>query len=234
MPVEYLTGRVDFAGLSLGVGPEVLIPRVETEELVDLAFDFLKQSQEKSLQVLEIATGSGAISLALVKKILDLAYLNKKWQFLATDISAQALALAKKNYQSLLLEKVKPQKLTLNFLLSDLFDQIKTGQQFDLIIANLPYIPHHLMAKLDQSVKDFEPQLALDGGPTGFELIRKMLQELLAGNFLTKNTLILLEVDQSHDLHFINQHCPDLLNLFKIKAIRDQFDRQRFLGLKAL
>jgi release factor glutamine methyltransferase len=100
MPVEYFTGRVDFAGLTLEVNQDVLIPRIESEELVDQALDFAKSCPKQQLRILEIATGSGAIALALINKIQQLNYLTKSWEFVLTEISAPALAVAKKNYHT--------------------------------------------------------------------------------------------------------------------------------------
>lgn len=234
MPVEYFTGFVDFAGLTLQVNQQVLIPRVESEELVDQALHFVKKCQKNKLKVLEIATGSGAITLALINKIQQLNYLNKNWEFCLTELSASAMSLAKNNYQKLLAKVVNQDKIEVKFVLSNLSNQIKDEQKFDLVLANLPYIPSQDLKKLDPSVKNFEPLLALDGGETGFELIAKALEQLLKKNLLVKNACLIFETNYTHQEQFVKNHYPSLLEKFKIKFIKDQFDRQRFLQLQRI
>lgn len=234
MPIEYFTGFVNFAGLTLQVNQEVLIPRVESEELVDQALHFVKKSQKNNLKVLEIATGSGAIALALINKIQQLNYLNKNWEFCLSELSSSVMSVAKNNYQKLLVKVVDQDKIKVKFVLSNLLDQIKDKEKFDLVLANLPYIPSQDLKKIDPSVKNFEPKMALDGGETGFELIAKALGQLIEKNFLADDALLIFESDRSHKEKFVKDHYLDLFEKFKIKFIKDQFDRQRFLQLQRI
>jgi len=216
MPVEYLTSRVDFAGLTLKVNKHVLIPRVETEELIDHALVFLKNCRQKKLRVLDLATGSGAIALALINQLRLVNYLDKKWDFYLSDLSTEAIALAKNNYQELLFKIIKTDELKVNFVISNLLNKLQADLQFDLVLANLPYIPSRQLITLNNSVKNFEPLMTLDGGTTGFELIAEALEQLLAKDLLTNNALLIFETDASHDYQFVKNYYPDLFKKFKI------------------
>lgn len=234
MPVEYFTSWVDFAGLTLRINKNVLIPRVETEELVNHALESLKNNQQKNIKVLDLGTGSGTVALALINQLHLLNYLDKKLDFYLIDLSAEAISLAKNNYQKLLLKSLNNDRVKVNFLKSNLLEKIENNFQFNLILANLPYIPSSRVKKLSSSVKDFEPIIALDGGKTGFELIAKALAQLLDKNLLAKEAILLFETDYSHDYQFLKNYYPSLLKLFEINFIKDQFARQRFLELKIL
>jgi release factor glutamine methyltransferase len=234
MPVEYFTGFVDFAGLTLIINQKVLIPRIESEELVDLAFNFFKHCKKNSLRILELGVGSGAISLALINKVHQLNYLNKNWDFNLTELSSPALAVAKNNFQNLLIEKIDKNKVQVQFILSNLLDKINCQQKFDLVLANLPYIPSQEITRLDGSVKDFEPILALDGGETGFDLIATVLDQILKKDVLAKDAHLFFETHQTHNSYFIKNNYPALLNNFKFEYIKDQFNRQRFIRLKKI
>lgn len=225
MPVEYLTGVVAFRDLAIQVKREVLIPRVETEELVELVCASVV-TLSKPLNYLEIGIGSGAISLA----VFDFCRRQISLQiehFCLTDLSPTALRVAEENWTRLFGEVPK----FAQFLRSDLLSEL-APHRYDRIVANLPYLPTATIASLDASVRDFEPLLALDGGPTGFELIARMLEQVLAGNFLAEGGQIFLEVDESHDLQFITKHFSMIAQNFLIKAKQDQFARQRFLVLQ--
>jgi len=228
LPVEYLTGFVNFAGLELRVDQNVLIPRVETEELVELIVGLIKKNN-RPVKYLEVGTGSGAISLAVLAAVKNLRNLpiNK---FIMTDISEKALLLAKQNLQAHFTSTVASH---VSFIQSDLLKKV-TPQSFEVIVANLPYIPSGEMFKLDSSVKDFEPHIALEGGETGFELIAVFLQQILEGDYLASEGQIFLEVHESHTLKFITKFYQQFLNHFKIQEFKDQFLRQRFLLLTLL
>ena len=187
-PVEYLTHHVDFCGLDFYVDEHVLIPRIETEELVVLAIQTAQELYEKTgteLEIIDIGTGSGAISCCVAKKLLELKI---PFHITATEISAQALKVAQKN-----VKKLAP-KANITFVQTDLLKGFK--QKFDLIIANLPYIPSERIAYLEKSVKDFEPHVALDGGESGLTLIHTMIQQ--AEKLVHPHSKILLEVDYTH------------------------------------
>jgi release factor glutamine methyltransferase len=161
-PTQYILGRWEFFGLEFFTDKRALIPRPETELLVEEALKFLKNSREKKLRVLDVCTGSGCIALAI-------AYVMKECEIIAADISDDALALAKKNAEKLgLTDRV-------NFLKSDLLENVYGG--FDFIVSNPPYILSGDMAGLSKSVRDFEPHLALDGGADGLDFYRRLIPQ---------------------------------------------------------
>jgi len=195
LPVEYLTKHVDFAGLTFAIDQRALIPRVETEELVNLGIAYIqnqKKQKNKVWQIADIGTGCGAMALAIAHQLLK-TQINH--QILATDISKEALELAMLNAEALRLTK------TIKFQHLDLLEKLPAScPKFDLILANLPYIPTDRIPLLDKSVGEYEPKVALDGGPEGFSLIEKFLNQ--AKSKIKPNGLILLGIDYTH---------PDLL-----------------------
>jgi release factor glutamine methyltransferase len=226
LPVEYLTGFVNFKNLDVEVNSHVLIPRVETEELVELVIKIMP-FVAKQISYLEIGTGSGAISLALFNYFLHQSGFSLK-KFVLTDISKDALHLAKENFLRLF---GKEQIAKIQFLHSNLLASL-FGQQFNVIVANLPYIPSSKINNLAKSVREYEPLLALNGGATGFDLINQLLKQILAKNLLDQNGKIFLEVDEGHDLTFIKTKFPVINQQYLITQFIDQFDRHRFLVLE--
>jgi release factor glutamine methyltransferase len=156
-PVEYLLGSTTFAGHRISVSPDVLIPRPETEIMLEEAFKLIKPD---GLSVLDVGTGSGILPLSLAKKFSGL-------EIFAVDISPAALAMARRNGE-------EAGKIT--FLESDLMANPSLPQRFQMIIANLPYIPSDQIDGLMREVKH-EPRLALDGGADGLDLVRKLIAQ---------------------------------------------------------
>jgi len=154
-PVSYITGRREFYGLALRVTPEVLIPRPETELLVELALERLPPGAPA--RVLEIGTGSGAIAIALASERPGLG-------IVATDVSEAALALARRN--------ARDHGAEIEFVLGDWFDALGP-EPFDLIVSNPPYVVAG-DAHLERGDVRFEPQLALVGGEDGLACIREI------------------------------------------------------------
>ncbi len=196
MPVEYITGHVTFLGLDLFIDERALIPRVETEELVITAIHYLKnwsskpENKAKTVHILDLGTGSGAIILSLAQQLDTLAIPH---QLIGTDVNKEALDLARTNASRIL---KKRQRQHLRLIQSNLFDKITPRQPFELIIANLPYIPQMRLAALAPSVKDYEPRIALVGGDDGFRLINSLL--IQAQQYLTNEAVIFLEIDYTH------------------------------------
>lgn len=176
-PLPYLIGRQEFYELDFIVSPDVLIPRPETELLVDKALEWLRAHPQAG-KALDIGTGSGCIPISLLMRHVDL-------KALGVDISEAALSVCAKNRAVYQLET------RLDLRQSDLFE--KVSEKFDLITANLPYIPSKKLAGLTEL--RFEPSPALDGGEDGLEVIRRMLEESAA--FIKKPGLILLEIESS-------------------------------------
>lgn len=184
-PVAYLIGRKAFYGIELAVDERVLIPRPETELLVDLALDLLAQATHTAEQagrsapvtMADVGTGSGAIALAIAANTTGA-------HIYAMDISPAALKLAKENTRRLgLAERV-------TFLRGNLLAPLP--QPVDLIVANLPYIAEDEWAALAPDIAEFEPALALSGGPDGLTHIRQLLQQ--APDRLSARGALLLEI----------------------------------------
>ena len=228
MPVEYFTGIVEFKGLKLLVDERVLIPRVETEDLVDLLIESFQA--KNNFSYLEVGTGSGAISVSFIKHLEERELMDENMSFLVTDSSKGAVDVAKENCWNNLAEQSFKK---IEFFETGLTKKIE-DKAFNMIVANLPYIPSVDIQGLDESVRDFEPHLALDGGETGFELIANFLRQISEKNLLKDDGKIFLEVDQSHDRSFIESKFPQFLEKFKINFIKDQFERNRFLIIEEL
>lgn len=182
-PLPYILGHWEFFARDFILTPDVLIPRPETELLVERSLTWMKESPDRRLAA-DVGTGSGCIAVCLAASLTDL-------QVLATDISPAALAVAKRNA---LHHHVTDR---INFLECDLLPPSSTfdfrPSTFNLICANLPYIPTETMLSLP--IYGREPTLALDGGHDGLVLIRRLLT--LAPTWLAPQALILLETESS-------------------------------------
>ncbi len=169
-PPQYIVGKAWFRNLELTVNPAVLIPRPETELLIDILLPKLKPAAK----VLEIGTGSGAIAIALKNERSDL-------NLSAAEISESALQVATENA---LLHRVQ-----IDFVKADLFPDVEAS--FDCLVSNPPYLSSSEMEDLDARVKDHEPQLALWGGEDGLAIYRRILS--LSGKYLNLDGFIALE-----------------------------------------
>jgi len=221
LPVEYATGRAEFCGLPLHVSPQVLIPRIETEELVELVLQAVNEQlssyqTQSILRIAEVGTGSGAISLVLAK---HLAPFSKKIMISAGDISPAALAIARKNQA----EFLTTQDVPVQFIESDLVHSMPG--KFHLIVANLPYIPSARVAHLDPLVKNHEPHLALDGGSQGLTQIYRLLDQAIT--HLYPGGIVFLEIDDTHSLVDFRQFGQ----YFEITVFQDSFGKNRFARL---
>ncbi|HEL1640065.1 TPA: peptide chain release factor N(5)-glutamine methyltransferase [Streptococcus suis] len=204
IPAQYIIGKTDFHGLEFAVDERVLIPRPETEELVDLV---LQENSRADLRVLDIGTGSGAIAISL-------AHARPDWQVTAVDISPQALEVAQKNAEN--------NAVQLNFIQSDVLDQV-TGQ-FDLIISNPPYISPADKEEVGLNVLHSEPHLALFAEEDGLAIYRKIAEQ--AGDFLAENGKIYLEIGYKQGQAVSNlfqTHFPDK----RVRVLQDQFGKDR-------
>ena len=175
VPVQYITGVAAFRHLELGVTPAVLIPRPETEVLVDAALEFLPEDG----RVLDLCCGSGAVALSLAQEAAAT-------EVVAADVSDAALEVAKANGQRCgLAERVE-------WHCGDLFTPLCGTEPFDLVVANPPYVRRDDLAQLAPEVRDHEPHLALDGGEDGLVYYRRIAQE--AADFIRPGGYLLLEV----------------------------------------
>ena len=177
-PLQYITGVREFWSLDLRVDPRVLIPRPETEVVIETALRLLSQSAvgHRPSAFLDIGTGSGCIAIALAKEL-------PQAEIWATDICPDVLAVASENARS---HRVTER---IQFLQDDLFAAVAEKEgRFDLIVTNPPYVARSELTALQPEVRDWEPPVALDGGPDGLEFYRRLLHEgpiyLRAGGWL--------------------------------------------------
>lgn len=173
-PIQYLLGEKEFMGLSFTVGEGVLVPRNDTEVLVEYLIDHIGNQKKK---VLDIGFGSGTIGLSL-------AYYCKEIELTGVDISEDAIRIANKNREKFGLENVK-------LLKGDLFQPIGEDN-FHIIVSNPPYIPEWEIEKLEIQVRDHEPRIALDGGEDGLDFYRKITKD--SKNHLISNGMLIYEV----------------------------------------
>jgi release factor glutamine methyltransferase len=180
-PIAYITGRQEFWSLEFRVSPDVLVPRPETERLVEIALPLARElPQIHALQVLDIGTGSGAIAISLAKELPSAVI----W---ATDVSPAALEIARSNAAR---NGVAPR---VRFFHGDLFDAIaELSGRFDLIVSNPPYICSAEMDALEPEVSRWEPRDALDGGTDGLDFYRRIARQ--ARDYLTPNGAVAVEV----------------------------------------
>ena len=173
--MQYIEEYVPFYTIQLKVDQRCLIPRPETEYLIEL----IKENTEPSKGILDIGTGSGCIALMMKVLFPDV-------EVSGIDISQEALSIA--------IENAQLNSVPVNFYQSDLLENVKT-KNVDLIIANLPYIPQDNLEDLDKEVIDYEPLIALNGGVDGLEIISRLIKQI-ESNDLTNLTLC-LEIDST-------------------------------------
>lgn len=187
-PLQYITGHQEFFGLDFEVTSDVLIPRPETELLVENALT-LAVGRETAPFICDVGTGSGCIAITLLHELRE----TPGARAVALDISPAALEVAKRNAARHSLTE------QLEFVLSDCFASLHDRQQsaFDLIVSNPPYVEERALAALQREVRDFEPRVALAAGADGLAVIRRLLLE--GGSFLKTGGHFLFEIgfDQS-------------------------------------
>jgi len=178
-PVQYITGKTYFYGLEFFCDKSVLIPRFDTEVLVE---EVIKRAPKNS-ELLDLCTGSGCIAICVKHEREDIAVS-------ASDISKEALLVAEKNKDRY--------NLDIKLIRSDLFENI--DKKFDIIVSNPPYIPTKVISGLEDKVKDFEPKGALDGGEDGLDFYKVIAKE--AVNYLKDESILIMEIgfDQGEDV----------------------------------
>jgi release factor glutamine methyltransferase len=201
-PLQYILGHVDFLGVRISLGRDVLVPRPETEMMAEYAVNVIRvlvsgirgkgtnNGQRRTfdaprstfdvrrLTILDLCTGSGCIALALAKEFPDA-------RVYGVDVSQAALGYAGKN-------ALQNGIGNANFLCGSMFGAIRGDRRFDVIIANPPYIPSSDIRSLDPEIRQWEPLSALDGGPDGLDAYRSIVPR--AGNFLKNNGILILEL----------------------------------------
>ena len=212
----YVLGHWEFFGMDFDITPDVLIPRPETELLVERAIAWLRESPVRRT-VADVGTGSGVIAVSIAVNVPDA-------NILATDISRDTLDVAKKNAKKFGVDR------HIEFIQCDLLpampDLFSTEQHIDLICANLPYIPTGTLRNLP--VYGREPTLALDGGDDGLELIRRLLH--IAPEWLAPNGMMLLEIESTRGIQALNLAC-DLFSQATIHLHKDLAGQDRLLEI---
>lgn len=178
-PMQYLTGHQEFFGLDLRVSPDVLIPRPETELLVEAVLEWARRAHEPTLEIVDVGTGSGAIALALAAHLPEA-------EVTAVDLSPHTRPVVEDNAQRLGLSA------RIRFLESDLLavfaEEIAAGKRFDVVASNPPYVPFRDAPEMQAEVRDFEPHLALFAEDDGLAIYRRLIPQawdaLRAGGLL--------------------------------------------------
>ena len=205
-PAQYIIGHTDFYDMQLKVDERVLIPRPETEELVEIILD---ENHEENLSVLDIGTGSGAIALALSKN-------RPAWSVTAADISQEALDLASEN--------AKNQKLNIFFKKSDCFAEI--SEKYDIIVSNPPYISREDESEVGLNVLHSEPHLALFADEDGLAIYRRIAED--ATDYLKDGGKIYLEIGYKQGQsvpELFRKHLPEK----RVRTLKDQFGQERMV-----
>jgi release factor glutamine methyltransferase len=220
-PLPYLLGHWEFFGLDFKVTPDVLIPRPETELLVEQAILWLQSrpvTAHSALRAADVGTGSGCIAISLAKQVPDL-------RVLATDLSLPALHVA---HQNALRHSVNQR---VDFVQCDLLPPhpfpLPTESHFDVICANLPYIPSERLERLP--IFGREPTLALNGGSDGLDPIRHLLK--IAPEWLAPNGLILLEIEAGQGMAAVSL-AYDSFDHAIINLRRDLAGRERLVAIR--
>jgi len=194
-PAAYLLGRRAFYDLDLYVAPGVLIPRPESEQLVEVALSWCRSHPDVCRRLVDVGTGSGALAIALARHVPEA-------HVIAIDDSAKALSVARRNVARYGLEE----RVTL--VRGDLLNPL--SGPFDVIVANLPYVPSARLETLAPEVREHEPLRALDGGPDGLDVLRTFVPQVPAR--LASPGLLLLEIDEGQGgavAALVHQHLPE-------------------------
>lgn len=210
-PIQYVIGNVNFYGLKFIVNKNVLIPRFETEELVEQVVEYTKDLNKDKIKILDLGCGSGVIGLTL-KSIL------KDSEVTLTDISKEALEVAKLNANNL--------NLDVTFIESDWLSNVKL-EQYDIIVSNPPYI--RTDEEIEEIVKNNEPSLALYGGVDGLDCYRKILANIKP--YLNNKFLIAFEIGESQKeeiYDIVNKYLKDI----EITCKKDLYGRNRMIFVR--
>ena len=205
-PLQYIEEYIPFYSIQINVDQRCLIPRPETEFLIEL----IKNKSDNPKKILDVGTGTGCIALML-KKLYPESTVD------ACDISLEELDLAKENSEI--------NNLEINLFQSDLLSDIEEVD-YDVIIANLPYIPTETLSSLESEVVDYEPLIALDGGVDGLLYINRLIKEIEEKDIT--NLTLFLEVDTSHATTILN----NLSHWKQVELEKDLVERDRYIIAK--
>jgi release factor glutamine methyltransferase len=180
-PLQHIIGNQEFWGLVFKVSPDVLIPRPETEFIVEAALAIV-QDRNTLVRIIDLCTGSGCIAVSLAKELTAA-------RVIATDVSEKALAVARENTRRHGVSE------HIRFLLGDLFEpleELDIRGQMDIIVSNPPYVQAGVLSTLQPEVRDYEPEIALISGPEGTEMAKRIIQR--APEYLKKNGALIMEM----------------------------------------
>ena len=223
-PLQYITGVQNFMGIDFKVNENVLIPRQDTERVVENArliveskttkktadpespYIYEAVAARKSWKILDLCCGSGAIGISMAKLCPNVK------KVLCTDISGEALAVAKENAKAAGVEK------KVDFALGNMFEALGKRAKFDMIISNPPYIESSIIPTLQREVREYEPMLALDGGEDGLDFYRTIIEQ--APSYLDKKGILVLEIgyNQAKEISAMLEAAE---NFAKIEIVRD-------------
>jgi len=196
IPLQYITGKQEFMGLSFNVNEDVLIPRQDTELLVEMVLNYLKQKiKGKKVKVLDMCTGSGCIAISIKK-------LAENVDVTAVDLSPKALKVA--------IDNAKQLDAKVTFIESDLFENV--SGKYDIIVSNPPYISKSDIETLMEEVKNHEPMMALDGDEDGLKFYKKISEKL--NEYLSDDGMIFYEIGYDQ-----GKTVPDILKQYNFKDI---------------
>ncbi len=205
-PLQYIEEYIPFYSIQINVDQRCLIPRPETEFLIEL----IKNKSDNPKKILDVGTGTGCIALML-KKLYPESTVD------ACDISLESLDLAKENSEI--------NNLEINLFQSDLLSDVEEVD-YDVIVANLPYIPTETLSSLESEVVDYEPLVALDGGVDGLLYINRLIKEIEEKDI--RNLTLFLEVDTSHATTILN----NLSHWKQVELEKDLVERDRYIIAK--
>lgn len=213
-PVQYIVGTTEFYGLEFAVSPAVLIPRPETEHLIDAVLDLQKSELLRpDLRILDIGTGSGAIAITLASQLKDA-------RVTATDVSPEALAIARINADAHgLSERLRLQT-------HDIFDGAIEGESapFDVIVSNPPYIPQDEVTDLQPEIREHEPLIATTDGDDGLRFYRRIAER--AQDLLAPGGLLAVEIGQGQ--------ASAVTGIFASAGLRDISAREDYSGIERI
>ncbi|MCG9478911.1 MAG: peptide chain release factor N(5)-glutamine methyltransferase [Actinomycetia bacterium] len=224
VPIQYILGQAHFRNISLKVNSQVLIPRPETELLVDKALEIITDLKPSKINILEVGTGSGAIAISLAQEIAEDIDIN----LVATDNSSQAIELATENAEAVLGSKAtKIEFITADVVPGDSKFLEKYRQKINVVISNPPYISEENYKQLDREITEYEPRNALVGGATGseayehiFEAVKPLLSDSCGYLVLEVDPLV---SDKARDL------CRNIINPVSVEIKKDYNQKDRIL-----
>jgi release factor glutamine methyltransferase len=212
-PLAYIVGNQPFLGFQLSVDERALIPRPETEQLVELVVKEIRERNLPQPKILEVGTGSGAIAIAL-KKYFPASKVT------ATDISAEALELAEDNARAL--------QAQIDFMASDILQAVPP-EPYDLVVANLPYVPSERLSFVSEEILDWEPNVAIEAAGDGFGYIGRLLDEV--GPYLAPEALLALEMWHTH-APLVQEKVDEVMPPATVEIHQDLAGFERFALIK--